>query len=93
MLRLRLPHDDRARAGETTLDADGGVLVTMLATALDDELARLCGSGLLSRWTDPWDEDVGGRTVRVAMLEGPSGELVELLQVARTQTDPGSGDA
>ncbi len=31
----------------------------------------------------PWDEEVDGRSLRVAMVEGPSGELIELLQLPR----------
>ena len=67
----------------TCVDADGCVLVTLLTTAIEPELARLRATGYLSRFTAPWTERLGSRTVVVAIVEGPSGELVELLQAPR----------
>lgn len=67
----------------TSVDADGCVLVTLLTTTIERELERLAATGLLLRFTSAWEEQVGGRTVTVAIVEGPSGELVELLQVSR----------
>jgi catechol 2,3-dioxygenase-like lactoylglutathione lyase family enzyme len=69
----------------TSVDADGCVLVTMLTTTVERELERLVATDLLLRRTPAWQEEVAGRTVTVAFVEGPSGELVELLQV------PGGG--
>jgi catechol 2,3-dioxygenase-like lactoylglutathione lyase family enzyme len=66
----------------TSVDAEGCVLVTLLTTAIERELERLAASGLLLRFTAAWEEEVGGRMVTVAFVEGPSGELVELLQVS-----------
>ncbi|HXA54464.1 MAG TPA: hypothetical protein VNV37_06270 [Solirubrobacteraceae bacterium] len=83
----------RPSAGErpkTSVDAEGCVLVTLLTTAIDRELERLARTGLLVRCTSAWEEQVGGRTVKVAFVEGPSGELVELLQVASC---PSTGQA
>lgn len=71
-----------SQQGRTTLDADGWVLVTVLTTGLVTDLARLGDSGLLGRATAPWIEEVGGRPIEVAIVEGPAGELVEILQVA-----------
>jgi hypothetical protein len=68
--------------GRTTVDADGCVLVSVLATDVAAELQRLHATGLLGRATDIWEERVDGRTLRVAIVEGPAGELVELLQIA-----------
>jgi hypothetical protein len=70
---------DGGAAGETTVDAHGCVLVTMLATHVERELERLAG-GLSLRSTAAWQEQVAGRPLTVALVEGPSGELVELLQ-------------
>jgi catechol 2,3-dioxygenase-like lactoylglutathione lyase family enzyme len=67
----------------TSIDADGCVLVTLLTTAIERELERLAATGLLLRCTSAWEEQIGGRMVTVAFIEGPSGELVELLQVAK----------
>jgi catechol 2,3-dioxygenase-like lactoylglutathione lyase family enzyme len=82
-LTLELVSSDGARR-ESTVDADGMVLVTVLTTAIEPELERLRGTGLLLRFTPSWTEQIGNRTVVVAIVEGPSGELVELLQAPRT---------
>ena len=68
----------------TSVDASGCVLVTMLTTDLERDLATLAAGQALGRTTRPWTERVGGRDVTVAIVEGPSGELVELLQPPRT---------
>jgi len=78
-LALRPSSGERPR---TSVDAEGCVLVTLLTTAIERQLERLAASGLLLRFTSAWEEQVGGRTVAVAFVEGPSGELVELLQVS-----------
>lgn len=70
-----------ARAGATTLDADGCVLVTVATTKVAPELRRLQGLGVLRRAAGPWSEQVAGRALEVAIVEGPGGELVELLEV------------
>jgi hypothetical protein len=75
----------RPRTGErphTSVDADGCVLVTLLTTAIERELEQMAATGLLLRSTTAWQENVGGRMVTVAFVEGPSGELVELLQLS-----------
>jgi hypothetical protein len=82
-LALELVSSDRV-GRETTVDADGMVLVTVLTTAIKPELERLRRTGLLLRFTPSWTEQIGNRTVVVAIVEGPSGELVELLQAPRT---------
>lgn len=73
--------DGPSRAGQTTVDADGCVLVSVVTSNVDAELARLHRGGVLQRATEAWDEAVAGRTLRVAIVEGPAGELVELLQI------------
>jgi hypothetical protein len=73
--------DGPSRAGATTVDADGCVLVSLVTSNVDAELARLHRGDVLHRATTAWDEDVAGRTLRVAIVEGPAGELVELLQI------------
>jgi hypothetical protein len=73
--------DGPSRAGTTTVDADGCVLVSLITSNIGAELARLHRGDLLLRATEVWDEDVAGRTLRVAIVEGPAGELVELLQI------------
>ena len=75
-----------AEGGPTTVDAQGCVLVTFLATELERDLARICDGGLLLRSTPAWEEFIDGRALRVAMLEGPSGELIELIQLPRRGT-------
>jgi catechol 2,3-dioxygenase-like lactoylglutathione lyase family enzyme len=67
----------------TSVDAAGCVLVTLLTTAIEPELERLRGTSLLLRFTPSWTEPIGTRTVVVAIIEGPSGELVELLEAPR----------
>lgn len=67
----------------TSVDAEGCVLVTLLTTAIAPELARLQATGLLLRFTTSWTEQVGSRKAVVAIVEGPSGELVELLEAPR----------
>ncbi len=69
----------------TSVDADGCVLVTVLTTAIEPELERLRAAGLLLRFTPSWTERIGTRTAVVAIVEGPSGELVELLQAPRRE--------
>jgi hypothetical protein len=77
--------DGPSRADTTTVDADGCVLVSLVTTNVDAELARLHRRDVLRRATDAWDEPVAGRTLRVAIVEGPAGELVELLQIPSAQ--------
>lgn len=81
-LRLRLEPSAEPRP-VTTVDACGCVLVTVLTTALEHDLGRLRETGLLLRFTASWTEQIGTRTTSVAIVEGPSGELVELLQAPR----------
>jgi hypothetical protein len=69
-------------APATMVDGDGCVLVTAVTSDVDRDLERLAGLTERRR-TEPWDERVAGRDLRVAMVEGPSGELVELLQAPR----------
>ena len=63
----------------TMVDAGGCVLVTAVTTDVDRDFERL-GRFSEGRSAQPWAETVAGRELRVAMIEGPSGELVELLQ-------------
>ena len=49
--------------------------------------ARLEETGLLLRSTPSWLETAAGRSVAVAFVEGPSGELVELLEAHRSSDD------
>jgi hypothetical protein len=72
-----------AAAEPTSVDADGCVLVTVLTTGIERELQRLHATGLLLRSTPPWRETVSERELHVAFVEGPSGELVELLEAPR----------
>jgi len=81
-LALELVRSDRVGPA-TSVDADGCVLVTVLTTAIEPELERLRRTGLLLRFTPSWTEQIGTRTAVVAIVEGPSGELVELLQAPR----------
>ena len=69
------------RAGATTLDADGCVLVSVLCTAVEADLARLERRVALGRGSGAWQEEVAGRALTVAVVEGPAGELVEMLQI------------
>ena len=79
-LRMALAPSD-GEPPRTSVDAEGCVLVTVLTTAIERELEQLAATGLLKRFTSAWEERVAGRTVTVAFVEGPSGELVELLEV------------
>lgn len=65
-----------------TVDADGCVLVTALTTDAAADLARLRELGA-RRATEVWSERVSQRPLRVAMVEAPGGELVELLELPR----------
>lgn len=71
----------------TSVDADGCVLVTVLTTAIEPDLERLRATGLLVQSSPPWAELIAERTTTVAIVEGPSGELVELLQAPRASRD------
>lgn len=71
------------RSPRTTVDADGCVLVTVLTTNVEQELARLLDTGFLLRSTAAWTEQIADRSPTVAIVEGPSGELVELLQAPK----------
>jgi catechol 2,3-dioxygenase-like lactoylglutathione lyase family enzyme len=79
-----LPVPAEVGADETTVDAEGCVLVTVLSTGVDEDLRRLEGAGHLTRSTAAWSETVAGRRLRVAIVAGPGGELVELLEMPRT---------
>ncbi len=70
-------------ASSATVDACGVVLVTMVSTDIEADLARVGRTSGSSVCTGPWEEDVGGRRLRVAMVRGPSGEIVELLQTPK----------
>lgn len=91
-LALRAPHpawsltlslSPTDAAEPTTVDADGCVLVTLLTTTLERDLQALHDAGLLLRSTIPWTEQIADRQVRIAIVEGPGGELVELLEAPR----------
>jgi hypothetical protein len=77
-LAVRLRREQADAAPATTVDADGVVLVTALSSDLERDLERLAPTA--ARRSAPWAERVAGRAIRVAIVEGPSGELVELLQ-------------
>lgn len=80
-----VPTDQPAR--KTCVDADGCVLVTVLTTSIETDFERLSATGLLVESASPWVESIAGRTTTVAMVRGPSGELVELLQAPRASRD------
>ncbi len=79
-----LPVPADVGADETTVDAEGCVLVTVLSTGVDEDLRRLDAAGHLTRATAAWEETIADRRLRVAIVAGPGGELVELLEVPRT---------
>jgi hypothetical protein len=81
-LQIRLQPSSEERP-HTSVDAEGCVLVTLLTTAIERDLEQLAATGLPRRFTPAWEEQLGSKMVTVAFIEGPSGELVELLQVAR----------
>jgi len=56
------------------------------------DLERLRDAGLLSRLAPRWEESIDGRLLRVEMAEGPSGELIELLQPSRQTKQSRSKD-
>ena len=85
-LRVVLEAVDRPHPSNS-VDADGCVLVTILSTAIKPDFERLRATGLLVQSAPPWDELIAERTTTVAMVEGPSGELVELLQAPRAKRD------
>jgi len=72
---------------KTSVDAEGCVLVTVLTTSIEADFERLSTTGLLVESASPWVESIAGRTTTVAMVKGPSGELVELLQAPRAARD------
>jgi hypothetical protein len=81
-LRVRLEAVEGGPA-PVTVDADGWVLVTVLTTDMEADLGRLEASGLVLRSTPSWREAIGDREAHVALVEGPGGELVELLETPR----------
>lgn len=86
-LRLAIEPSPDSERPETSVDADGCVLVTVLTTRIEPELARLHDTGLLLRSTPSWTEQIADRATNVAIVEGPSGELVELLEAPRRSPD------
>lgn len=74
-----------ARPEPTTVDAHGCVLVTLLSTNASEDRGRLAELST-GRVSDLWEERVGGRDIRVAIVEGPSGELLELLELGGRAT-------
>jgi hypothetical protein len=81
-LELRL-EPRSGHAEPTSVDAHGCVLITVLTTGIERELQRIHDTGLLLRSTPVWTETVADRETQVAFVEGPSGELVELLQAPK----------
>ncbi len=82
--KLDLRLDPRPGAAEpTSIDAHGCVLITLLTTGLEREVQRLHDTGLLHRVTPAWRETIAEREYHVALVEGPNGELVELLEAPR----------
>lgn len=78
-LGLRLEPGGSA-APATSVDAAGCVLVTLLATDVAADLPALAGLSR-GRRSPVWEESVAGRSLRIGIAEGPSGELVELLEI------------
>ena len=79
-LDLDLETGDPGSGTPRTVDADGCVLVTMLVTDVEREVERLARIATV-RPSGVWQERVAGRDLRVAVVAGPSGELVELLEI------------
>jgi len=84
-MRLDLRLDpSRPWQGRSAVDAAGCVMVTLLTTSLGEDMRRLIANGgSPARCCGPWPEHVGGRNLEVCILEGPSGALVELLELPR----------
>lgn len=78
------------KRGATTVDARGCVLMTVLTTSIEDDLALVGAHDAALRFSPCWDERVAGRPIRAALVEGPSGELIELLQAPRGDSESGS---
>jgi hypothetical protein len=72
-MRLDVTLVEDRDADPATVDADGCVLVTVLSTDASGDAERLGG--------EAWTETVAGRELHVAMVRGPGGEPVEILQV------------
>lgn len=70
---------------QPTLDAHGCVALTLVTTTIDADCRRSVAAGAAREVCGPWHERVGGRELRVAMLQAPSGAIVELIQLPRSQ--------
>jgi hypothetical protein len=76
-LRLELDLREQPGVEPGVVDADGCVLVTLLSTSAFADADRF---GPAAKWT----ETIGGRELAIAMIRGPGGEPVELLELPRT---------
>ena len=78
--RLNLSLKSSLVSEGAVLDAAGMVLVTVLTSSIDKQLRQLANTNLLLRSTEVWQEQFGQFAPRVALVEGPGGELIELLE-------------
>ena len=76
-LRLELTLREEPGVAPGVVDADGCVLVTLLSTNAFADADRF---GPAAKWR----ETIGGRELAIAMIRGPGGEPVELLELPRT---------
>jgi hypothetical protein len=72
--------ETRPMARPTHLDAPGPVVVGLLSTALAADADAV--TGVCVDRTDPFEVEVGGRSLRLVLLRAPAGPLIELVQAA-----------
>jgi len=80
-LEILLGQDDRPPAA-CRLDAAGFPCLAFLSTGVERDAERLQESGGVL-WTGAFDLQVGGKGLKIGLLCGPAGEMVELIEVRR----------
>jgi hypothetical protein len=75
--------EGRGPGADAYLDDAGFSCVALLSNRLDDDLRRAVAAGGRAVG-DPFELTVNRRALRIALLRGPAGELVELIQPLRS---------
>lgn len=72
---------DRERRLPAMLDEPGWTCAAMISSDLEGDLSRLMEYGAAGA-TPPFEFTAGGRRLRIALLRGPGGEIVELIELS-----------
>jgi catechol 2,3-dioxygenase-like lactoylglutathione lyase family enzyme len=72
---------DLSRRRRTSLDEPGWTCAAMVSSDVEGDLLRLADCGA-SESTPPFEFAAGGRRLRIALVRGPAGEIVELIELS-----------